>query len=126
MEQKPFPHHRTYLMSPEQDVIRPSCLSWRYLTSYVDFDVFTYSGHDLRSLVRIMHDGQDGVWHTAYADVPAGRYGVVFQASFGSEMVEDNGIDDVTLTDGPCWKNGASVGDLFVFCFVCGVSAGMG
>ncbi|KAK2165438.1 hypothetical protein LSH36_50g03009 [Paralvinella palmiformis] len=110
IEQKPLPHHKTYLISPQQDVTRPSCLSWKYLTSYVDIDIYTYTDDEVRPLVAIMHDGQEGVWHKAYANVPIGRYGVIFQVRFGSESVEDNGIDDVILTEGVCWKKGSRFG----------------
>ena len=102
----PLRHHRTWLLSPQENIIKPSCLSFRYLLSYVDYNIYTYTSDGLTLVLRIMHDGQDGAWHTTYANIPSGRYGLAFEMTFGSTSVEDNGIDNVNITEGSCWKEG--------------------
>ena len=91
------------LISPERTVRETSCLRFDYYTRYINIDVYRDANDEWSPIIKILHDGQFPIWHTAAATIPAGTYRLIFNMVFGNQHTKEMaGIDNINVTLGKC------------------------
>ena len=73
---------KTYVMSPELEVTRPSCLRFRYFLRS-NLEVKLTSNSDTKTLALFVDGGF--AFHEAFIDLPYGTYNLIFEVTYNLE-----------------------------------------
>ncbi len=58
-------------------------------------------------MLHIIHDGQQGSWHTAKVNLEPGYFGLMFEFRFANLLSQENaGLDDISISEGTCQPAG--------------------
>lgn len=72
-------HDWVRIFSPIETIKEPSCLSFKYQTTYADIYTMTYNEASTNEIHRILYDGSITDWHKVKLTLEPGQYGIAFE-----------------------------------------------